>query len=341
MSEPVVTPGVDTTVNSEHASVPAEEPQEPAKTLERRAEFFMTLIYFSVEDKVYSIPDSMFPGQGYFKSAIEPIGGNSESEPLKLDTTVSQMDSLLSVLLARHVNSLPELNISQWGEALALATLWKLDAARNFIIDHITRHFPDHLADRIKMADDFDVTQWLYPAYEKICTRSTPLTEEEVTALGPKRLVALLKIREACRQPEKRKTIPMSCGSCGKTFHIGETPASVQVTCRSCGWQLEHTPAVQEPLPTTSNADNMIKASVELRLDSAGEPPGVDNITTVKATGGIEVSEECCHEFLWQPNGCKATKVKKVDGITSILPRYVAACGTLCSRICGKCGVSE
>ncbi|KAG8996845.1 hypothetical protein FRB94_008005 [Tulasnella sp. JGI-2019a] len=318
VSETAATPAVDTATDLEYVCVPVVESRANTKLVK-------------VQHKVYSIPDAMFPGQGYMISAVVPPGGHSEDEPLKLDTTASHMDSLLSVLFAQQVNSLPALTITQWREALALATLWNLDAARNFIIDRITRHFPDHLADRINMADDFDVTRWLYPAYERICTRSTPPTEEEVTALGSKRLVALLKIREACHQLESQKTTPMRCGVCRTTFNIRETPDSVYVGCGSCDLELQKPSSVtQEPLANTSSANRMIKASAELRFGA------LHDVATPEAddtSDDPEPTKECCHEFLWQPNRRKALRIKNAGGETLASLSYIAASETLGSKI--------
>ncbi|KAG8982719.1 hypothetical protein FRB93_007900 [Tulasnella sp. JGI-2019a] len=131
-SEPV-THAVDTTAfsNSGNASVFVEEPLKdmyPMKALKKRNEFFIQLVYLSVEDQVYSIPERMLPGQEYLKSVVGVASGHSEYEPLELDITVSQMNSLTSVLLASQLKAPLELTITQWGEALAIATLWKLDA---------------------------------------------------------------------------------------------------------------------------------------------------------------------------------------------------------------------
>lgn len=50
---------------------------------------------------MYSIPEMLFPGAGYLKSAICHAGDGSEKDPMQLDVTVSQMDSLMLILLIR------------------------------------------------------------------------------------------------------------------------------------------------------------------------------------------------------------------------------------------------
>lgn len=51
--------------------------------------------------------------------------------------------------------------------------------------------------DRIQVADACDITEWLHPAYAKLCARQDPLTAEEGVKLGLTRYAALVRIRES------------------------------------------------------------------------------------------------------------------------------------------------
>ncbi|KAG9010575.1 hypothetical protein FRB93_003843 [Tulasnella sp. JGI-2019a] len=246
--------------------------QQLTRPYVRRMGFFLPSVYFLVEDSLYNIPEILFPGAGYLTSALSSAEGTSEEEPIELDITTSQMDNLLSVLLARHIHSPPELTLSQWSEALGLATFWKLDAARNFVINNITQRFPDHLAEHIKLADAYGVSQWLQPAYAKICTRTDPPTEHEAIALGAKRLVTLWKIRDVCRQSGNSERSQMACTKCMMTGAVGETKSSVGSKSpspprveRSNGY-LEHDsiPATQDPDSYKKTAEELIQACDEL-----------------------------------------------------------------------------
>ncbi|KAG9010574.1 hypothetical protein FRB93_003842 [Tulasnella sp. JGI-2019a] len=264
---------------SEPIVVPPSIPKDPvgmrsqlARPYTRRMEFFHAPAYFLVEDKLYGVPETTLPGAGYLKSALNSAEGTSEEDPIELNITTSQMDSLLSVLLARHINSSLELTISQWGEALGLATFWKLDAARNFVINNITHRFPDNLAEHIKLADVCGVSQWLHPAYAKICIRTDPPTEQEATALGAKRLLALWKIRGACRQPDNSKQGQMTCTKCMMACAVGETESSPgyeflsSPRVESCDGYLGHdpTPATQEQESYRKTAEELIRDCDEL-----------------------------------------------------------------------------
>ncbi|KAG8867979.1 hypothetical protein FRB98_003883, partial [Tulasnella sp. 332] len=287
-SEPISVPTAHLVVGESDAPfVTTKEPQidaKPTKKLNRRTEFFLTSIFFQVEDKVYSVPEMLFPGVGYLKSAVGGGVGTVEEDPLQLDVTVSQMDSLMSVLLDRRVNSPLELTISQWGDALGLATQWNLEAARSFIIEQINRHFPNHLADRIRLADAYNVGSWLQPAYEKLCTRPDPPTEDEIAILGAKRLAALWKIREACRQPQvsQQKVIRATCQSCQEVWVFDASESAEPETLRcGCGYYISRDGCPQSPrdLPTpTTNAAQLVKASIVLKIIPDHEEAVTDNV---------------------------------------------------------------
>jgi len=62
----------------------------------------------------------------------------------------------------------------------------------------------DHLwtaVDRIVIADKFDVTEWLVPAYEELCKRPGYLTLQEAERIGPRRTAIIASVREQLRYP--------------------------------------------------------------------------------------------------------------------------------------------
>ncbi|KAG8871480.1 hypothetical protein FRB98_000748 [Tulasnella sp. 332] len=197
----------------------------PRKAL-TRSPFFCKPVYFEVERMLYSVSETLLPGLGYMASWINPrdsCTGYSEANPMKLNITRSEMDNILTVLHAKQISSLLTLTIEQWSEALYIATIWKLAAARDYIVERISTLFPDQAPiDRIALADRCGVHQWLHPAYETLCTRINPPTfEEGVERLGIKRIVALFTIREASRTqpvsqppPSIPENLKMRCQNC-------------------------------------------------------------------------------------------------------------------------------
>ncbi|KAG9022054.1 hypothetical protein FRB95_000915 [Tulasnella sp. JGI-2019a] len=295
-SDPIVGDSKHPTINKE-----SRNNGKPYKRYTKHTEFFLAPVFFLVGDKLYSIPEIMFPGAGYLKSASNLLSGKSEDEPMELDITVSEMDSLMSVLLAR------------------------------FIIDHITHNFPDNLADQIKLADDYDVGQWLHPAYKTICTRDTPPTADEVTALGPDRLVAIYNIREASSKPKEKESIRYHCPYCSWFWVFETTGGASPTTYLRCqnhtNYNLQQAPAdpASNSPVTTETAEQLIKASTELVVTPSGK--GGAGTRNQKADGDIEgVTDpgDCSHEFVWRP-----TEVRRKGG------------GVVCVKVCVKCGSSE
>ncbi|KAG8978187.1 hypothetical protein FRB94_014316 [Tulasnella sp. JGI-2019a] len=318
-------------VKDSSASNEAARIGKPQKRYKKRTEFCLTLVSFLVEDTLYSIPEMMFPGAGYLKSAINLASGKSEDEPVELDITISEMDSLMSVLLDRRINSPLDLTIEKWGQALGLATLWKLDAARNFIIDHITRHFPDNLVDQIRLADDNDVGQWLHPAYETICKRDTPPTVQEVIALGPDRLVAILKIRETCRKPTQKDYLRFKCNYCSNIWLFDGSGLLVSNLRGPCHSGHSLIPLAAEPASssstTTESVEQLIKTSTELVVTPGSKGRmGKRNQEAEKDGESVVDADECDHDFIWKPTEAKK---KKNGGMVA------------CIKICLKCGMSE
>ena len=55
--------------------------------------------------------------------------------------------------------------------------------------------------DRIVIADQYDVTEWLVPASEELCQRSGYLTVAEAERIGPRRTAIIASVREQLRYP--------------------------------------------------------------------------------------------------------------------------------------------
>ncbi|KAG8843548.1 hypothetical protein FRB96_003911 [Tulasnella sp. 330] len=343
--ESIAVPSAQAVADPEDPFVAVEEPQvnqpnvKPVKTLDRHEGFFLDPIFFLVEDKLYCVPEMMFPGAGYLESTSGHGTGKSEDDPMHLDITISQMDSLMSVILARQISSPVELNIVQWGQALGLSTRWKLGVARNFAIDQITHHFPYHLASHISLADAYDVGMWLNPAYHIIATRDDPPTEAEVAALGPKRLVALYKIREACHQPsatqgvddlidasEDLKVVPLSRP---RTFGVDPSPV--------------HSPPDDGPRTVKEHVVRRMKTLIESDIKMTYAATTVVGTLDVEFVVKVIVKEEpaggCSHQVVCNPrwrgltDGGTAVKAETME-FSLIAPRggvtgFICASGNI------------
>ncbi|KAG8967799.1 hypothetical protein FRC05_001895 [Tulasnella sp. 425] len=87
------------------------------------------------------------------------------------------------------------MTFQEWLEAFEIATLWGFEQLRAYIIKTMDSIAQDP-SERILVADQCGLTEWLYPAYAKLCARDASLTAEEGRRLGFERLAALSRIRE-------------------------------------------------------------------------------------------------------------------------------------------------
>lgn len=106
---------------------------------------------------------------------------------------------LSSLSLSPFSNDLDTLTLSQWAAVLHLSTEWSFDRIRQRAIDLFDAPaFADQqdALDRLDLAFQCHVPQWVLPAYDALCRRVEPLSAEEGPRLGWTRFAALCRLRE-------------------------------------------------------------------------------------------------------------------------------------------------
>lgn len=158
-------------------------------------------VVFKVEGVIFGIPRSQLLVSEFFRDMLnsEHIGSPDEGtkeNPIILNAvSLSQVTSFYKVINSRRFDPRPNLSLKQWSEALDLATSWGFEHLRTYIIQILDLLAQDPL-DRIQIADECGLTEWLHPAYAKLCARDAPLTAEEGRRLGFERFAAIGWIRE-------------------------------------------------------------------------------------------------------------------------------------------------
>jgi hypothetical protein len=84
--------------------------------------------------------------------------------------------------------------------------------------------------DKIVLAVDNNVPEWLKPAFIALCQREEPIREEEAKKLGWSTTVKLAHAREKARENSLLKEIEIVRKS------WDEARSSASSHCRSCGW---------------------------------------------------------------------------------------------------------
>ncbi|KAG8999732.1 hypothetical protein FRB93_013104 [Tulasnella sp. JGI-2019a] len=280
------------------------------------SEFCSKLVHFEVKGTLYSISDALLPGCGYMASVIDqedPLAGTLEVNPMGLDITVSEMNNIMRVLHARQLSTPLDLTIEQWSEALHIATIWRLTAAHEYIVERITNLFPDQPPiDRIALADQCGVQEWLNPAYQTICTRADPPTMNEgVQRLGFDRLVALFTIREACRSSPPPPVVmsdtrPAWCRHCNTTQKAYGF-SSTHLSCSYCGSIVPMPKPTEMDVISAEIASKMIKDSKEL----SWKPVEDEAITAIPTAPDIILADNSRAATVKQPSGSGSSTVQK------------------------------
>ncbi|KAG8944117.1 hypothetical protein FRC04_002155 [Tulasnella sp. 424] len=93
--------------------------------------------------------------------------------------------------------------------------------------------------DRIQLADQCGLSEWLYPAYAKLCARDASLTAEEGRRLGFERYAALSRIREddfkAIKPARAAQSASFVFGGPmhGSDVQVFGRPAELQPNCKN------------------------------------------------------------------------------------------------------------
>ncbi|KAG8683650.1 hypothetical protein FRC11_013258, partial [Ceratobasidium sp. 423] len=147
--------------------------------------------------------------------------GFSTDHPIKLEgVAASDFESLLTLLYERHyTHQHPELDTSLVVPAFRLAHMWNFKELRQYLLPYLEKCLDD--IDKIVYAREFDIKEWITPAYTRLYRRTEPLSTEEATKIGFESAMLIFRLRE-----EKRTVPDQAC--CGRGL-------SMKLSCNHCG----------------------------------------------------------------------------------------------------------
>ncbi|KAF7309187.1 hypothetical protein MKEN_01121300 [Mycena kentingensis (nom. inval.)] len=162
--------------------------QIPVSCLERNSKVFAD---------VFKLP------QGDDDSKIE---GKSDANPIRVpQTTAAEFESLLKVIFplvcsmtVRNAVEHPQADLSTdaWTSVLKLSTMWEFWDIRRTAIEVLTRRPIDDV-ERVVLAKDYHVTDWLRTAYQGLLRREKNLTMGDAERIGWQSAFQISHIREA------------------------------------------------------------------------------------------------------------------------------------------------
>ncbi|KAH7916587.1 hypothetical protein BJ138DRAFT_289051 [Hygrophoropsis aurantiaca] len=195
--------------------------------------FYFNTVVFLVEDTLFRVPRHPFiDGSDLFRQMFElpvPDGaqedGSSDEHPLRLEQIKqTEFRQLLKVLFPDYTRSkkLPK-SFAEWRSVLRLSTMWGFDNARDQAIKSIGAMTMDPV-DKISLAKDYDVDEWLVPAIHDLVKRKEPIGVKDVEKLGLDLALKVAAIRE--RLTTTHSSYPLQIGD-RQVSHLDFT-ASIQ-----------------------------------------------------------------------------------------------------------------
>ncbi|KAG8852246.1 hypothetical protein FRB96_008892 [Tulasnella sp. 330] len=198
-------------------------------------------VSLKVETTLYEVPEQLLSDSLYFGERIsDDTDKGTRRIPIVLeDVKVFEMDALLCILDARVVDSeaLTNLTYDHWAAILRLATLWRFSVVRSLAIDQIsTRYAGRDPLERLELAMNCQVKQWVHPIFVQLCKRSDCLSSQEAERLGVLRFAAITRIREMILRSRIVDAIPTT-SSALTIAQVPLAPAGGGL-CSGCGGQL-------------------------------------------------------------------------------------------------------
>ncbi|KAJ3881061.1 hypothetical protein F5051DRAFT_136174 [Lentinula edodes] len=173
--------------------------------LQRDGTYYLPCKIFLVDNRLFQIPFAYLSNESeIFRGMMDvPLPsdgtaeGMSDDHPIRLEG-VSKEDfrQLLRVLCPPKAFGREEvLSFKQWISVLKLADLWCMDAVRAHAIKKMSDMDADPV-EKVVVARQYKVHDWLVPAFNAIISRSQTLSEVDVERLGVSTILRLVAIRD-------------------------------------------------------------------------------------------------------------------------------------------------
>ncbi|KAG6333533.1 hypothetical protein ID866_5558 [Astraeus odoratus] len=161
---------------------------------DRDTSFYVATVTFLVEDRLFRVPRAPFEQESSVfldmfsipqgdKAVVE---GLCDENPIRLDgVTKDDFEQLLKALFCRQNGSQPPLpdNVKQWTSVLKLSTMWDFQIVRQSAIRALDSLQIDPV-DRVALAQQYDIQEWLVPALNELAKRLEPISFEEGCRMG-------------------------------------------------------------------------------------------------------------------------------------------------------------
>jgi len=150
-------------------------------------------------------------------------GGSDEAPIVIPEVSCAEFESFLGfIYFGMHDDH--EFSLENWISLLSFATRFICDQIRGRAIREIEKgHSKPDPVERVVLAVKHNIPQWLVSAYQELCQRQNPLTEEEGEKLGLPTVIKLMKAREMLMAPIDRMRFPLP-GMSSSSQHLLNNP---------------------------------------------------------------------------------------------------------------------
>ncbi|KAF5379189.1 hypothetical protein D9615_006037 [Tricholomella constricta] len=173
---------------------------------ERDALYYLMPITIQVEDCLFKVPrNSFMQNSPIFRDmvsipqgSISYVEGSSDSHPLKLDVNKEDFRQLLKVLFPLDIPPGKTMSKDGWIAVLRLSSMWEMDKVRELAITNLTSSGMGSV-EKIVLAKEFHVPQWLRSGYQELVNRQEMLSMEESERISYKSATGVFQVRESTR----------------------------------------------------------------------------------------------------------------------------------------------
>ncbi|KAF7356257.1 hypothetical protein MVEN_00957200 [Mycena venus] len=192
--------------SAEHHPVPISQARNP----QRDANYYMETITFEVEDRLFKVPRNSFERRSeiFATTFTLPPGdgihaeGQSDENPVVLEGIRSRdFEALLKVLYPLEAarllhNKSSWMTKDEWISVLKLSTQWYFLDIRNIAIEQLNNRNDVTSVDRIVLARQYDIPDWLRLGYTDLSRRDESISREVADKIGWETALQLCQVRE-------------------------------------------------------------------------------------------------------------------------------------------------
>lgn len=177
-------------------------------TPKHNEQFYFTFITFLVEDHLFRVPRDTLESQSdvfrdLFLLPVQADGaeGYSDTNPIVLEGIQrEEFQSLMKVLYPMpftRLSASPDATLEEWIGILKLSKMWSFTRVQEFAIEQMEPMLAMRPLDKVALAQDYGITEWLVSGLLQLARREEPVGLEDVQKLGLDTALKLADIRES------------------------------------------------------------------------------------------------------------------------------------------------